>query len=69
MKKAPTCQQAGEQICACVECGMIKTETIESTGHDFSSGDTCANEGCGAIKPTDPEITPPEESTEPGENQ
>ena len=45
---APGCETAGTQSATCGGCGHTKTETLPSTGHDFSGGDTCS--GCGTTQ-------------------
>ena len=60
----PGCEQEGKQTCTCSACGEEKSETIPSTGHDFTSGDFCAN-GCGTPNPVEPAPEPPIETTDP----
>jgi hypothetical protein len=45
----PTCTEDGSKHIECTVCGEKQTAVkIDKTGHDFSKGNTCAVENCGA---------------------
>ena len=51
-----TCTEKGEEQCQCIECGMVKTRTINELGHDYQeyrvTPATCTQDGSRVVRCT-----------------